>query len=242
MNMKLYKVCLFLLVFALLACSNERRSYKRETKIQENLHADSIIYCGRKKDEAREQIKRGNIILYRNLDNYLHASEYFLDNYGIILIPANEWNLCSREIMDSVVYLTLSEREIQKIKQIVDSVYLGKADFITKDGYYTYANKYPEYPGGIDSLYKDIYKLVPKIEDCSINLVYGSEIRVQFVIDVDGNIKEPNLIKKLCPTMDKKIIGAFTNLHKKWVPAIYENNYVPFLMVISIDWGNKAKA
>jgi hypothetical protein len=241
MNVKLSKACLFLLIVAILACSNDRRSYKREIKIQENLHADSIKYCGSKRDEAIEQIKRGNIILYRNLDNFMHASEYLLDNYGIILIPANEWNLCSREIMDSVVHLTVSEKEIQKIKGKVDSVYLGKADFITKDGYYIFANKYPEYPGGIDSLYKDLYKQVPKIEDCSIDLLYGSEIRVQFVIDVDGSIKESNIIKKLCPMMDKKIIDAFSNLNKKWVPAIYENNHVPFQMVISIDWGNKAK-
>lgn len=227
-----------LFVFSMcFSCSNNKGYTSREEQeIYTRIQNDSIKKCEDKKKEAFEQIKRGNLILYRNFDDYVHASEYFYNKYDIILMPVNNWNVCAQQIMDSVIFQKFGKNILLIADDEIRNIYNGINDNLTINNYYAFAEELPEYPGGIDSLYSDIYKKVPKIDSCSIDAYFSREIKIKFVIDIYGNIKEVKVIQKLCPKIDKKIVLALLELKKKWKPAVHDEKKVPYQMTLSIDW------
>jgi len=86
----------------------------------------------------------------------------------------------------------------------------------------------------------EIFKLVnscPVFLDhhSNINNEFGNEVIVNFIIDIDGSVKNPRIVKKLCPQVNEEIIKVIKTL-KRWTPAVLEDKRIPFLMTLSIDW------
>jgi hypothetical protein len=237
-NQCLYVLYLLILLFMLSplhSCNRNRIDTKRTLVINERVREDSLNKCIIAKKEALELLNRGNLILYRNIDDYLHAKEYFLKKYDIVLLPETKTRNCIQEVMDSVIFSKWGKDIVSIASKDISEIYKTIPKNQYSNGVYSYAEIMPEYPGGIDSLYCDIYSLVSSFKVCKINYEFGNELIVNFIIDVDGNIKDPTVIMKLCPEIDKKIIEVIKTL-KKWSPAIFENKKVPFLMTLSIDW------
>jgi hypothetical protein len=230
---------ILLLFFLAFSCNWGRIDNKRELNIKERIQEDSINKCEIVKSEALEQINRGNIILYRNFDNYIHAQEFFLNKYEIILLPEIATKKCAQKIMDSIIFKKFGEDILLIANKELSEIYKTTPDNQYINGINSYAEKLPEYPGGIDSLYCDIYNSVNSIKICKINYEFGNEIIVNFIVNIEGNIMNPKVVMKLCPEIDEQIINTLRKMKKKWSPAINGGKEVPYIMTLHIDWKEK---
>lgn len=92
---------------------------------------------------------------------------------------------------------------------------------------------YPEFPGGDDSLksfLKENLKF-PNKEWCGSGTVY-----VQFTVDVDGTIKDYEIVRGLVDFLDKEALRVIS-LMPKWKPALdKENNPVKTQMRLPIKF------
>jgi hypothetical protein len=217
------------------SCKRIKNSEKREPTVVNEVREDSLLFCKRIKSIALEQVKRGNLVLYRDFKDYLHAKEYFFDKYDIILLPEIENNICAKKVMDSVIFSRYGKEFILEAVREISEIYKTIPDNQYLDGSFAITDKLPVYPGGIDSLYCDIYSSVNNCRVCDINYEFGNEIIVAFIIDSNGYIRNPHIIQKLCPEVDKEIIDAIKHL-KKWSPPILDNKRVAYFETLSIDW------
>jgi len=229
---------IFLLPFILTFCTNKKGS-DRDAFNEHKRRIDSVNQIKNARIKAYESIKRGNLILFRDYDDFTHAQEYFLNNYDIVLIPPGPSSIWIQQIMDSAIFDKYGEEIVSKANLEILELYKNIPNYQNLNGAYTYADTLPNYPGGDYSFYCDIYKIIPAIEACNIDTALGHEITVKFVIGTDGKIRDLRIIKKMCSFMDKRLLDAIKNNTKLWDPAILENNAVPYEITYSFDWNKK---
>jgi len=221
------------------SCCSSHVNIKREQAIKVKTQVDSVNKCEYTRREALEQLKRGNLYLYRDFENYIHAKDYFLNKYNIQISPATKYNRCAQMIMDSVIFEKFGNNILLLAKEEMDKIYADIRENQISNGAFLYAEKLPEYLGGIDSLYCDIYREIPQITNCTIDKDFPLFVNVCFTVDIDGNIKEPQIVTKLCPQIDSTIIKVIKNLPKKWEAALINRKPVPYQMTLNIDWKPK---
>jgi len=226
------------IIIVLMGCAGKSKKTRDEI-IQENIFNDSLRICKYVREEMQEQLLRGNIYWFKDFNNFVHAEEYLNINYGIVLFPINKRYHCAIKMLDSIIAQKYGNEFYQNIEKEILVRYKDIPDHLNIDKCYYFAEESPEYPGGIDSLYSDIYRKIPFMTCQNIDLRYGSTIIINFVIETDGEIKRAKVFQKLCPDIDNKVIEVIKNLPKKWKPAIFEKKRVPYLMNLNIDWNNK---
>jgi hypothetical protein len=92
----------------------------------------------------------------------------------------------------------------------------------------------PEFPGGINEMNKFIrsnlnYSKFSKIPENAV-----TKIMVQFIIDKDGSIKNPKVIKGINAETDKEALRV-VNLMPKWKPGKLNGNKVPVIYNLPIQ-------
>lgn len=76
------------------------------------------------------------------------------------------------------------------------------------------AEKMPEFPGGIDSLYKFIGNNIIYSNDAIRRNIEGTVI-VNFFVEVDGSVKNPHILKGLDSLLDKEAVRV-VGILPKW--------------------------
>ena len=94
--------------------------------------------------------------------------------------------------------------------------------------------KQAEYKGGIDSFYKQIASKIRYPADARRNGVVGKVI-VQFVIDKNGIITEPEVIKGIGFGCNEEALNAIKKCNA-WIPATYKGKKVKSRMLIPINF------
>jgi hypothetical protein len=229
------KVIYTLIVLLFFGCTPKAQKTRNE-KAKENSYIDSIRICKLVVNEMTEQMKRGNLFWFKDFDNIVRAQEYLMDNYNILLYPEGRRYHCAQLYMEPIISQKYGKDFFERTEKEISLIYKDIPDIQNIDKNYYYAEVLPEYTGGTDSLYSDIYKMIPNLLCKKINLEFGAEIIIKFIIDINGKVKNVKVYQKLCVEMDNLVINAIYNLPKKWKPAIYEGKKVPYIVTLSIDW------
>jgi len=95
-----------------------------------------------------------------------------------------------------------------------------------------FAEKMPEYKGGLDSLYKFLHRNIKSSKDKGQGNVY-----VRFVVEKDGTITRPNILKSLTNSkaLDAEVLRVIKKM-PKWIPARNNGQTVAVYMTIPITF------
>lgn len=101
------------------------------------------------------------------------------------------------------------------------------------DGSLDEAEQMPEYPGGQEALVKFIADNVEYPAECEEKGIQG-RVLVRFVIDEEGNVTNPLVLKSVDPLLDAEALRVVKLMQQKWTPgqnegkAVAVNYVVPF--------------
>jgi hypothetical protein len=230
-----------ILIIAIFIGCQQNYERTREKTLREKLQKDSLEFCNYVKFEMLEQLERGNLFWFKDFDDFIHAREYLNDSFGIVLLPIFEIYHCATGLLDTIITKKYGEGFYEIVEKQISDKYRGIPEHLTIDKYYTYAEKFPEYPGDIDSLQSYLFRKVPDISRCNIDLKYGGRMLVSFVIQTDGSLQKAKVVEKLCPEIDSIVVNLLYHLPNTWSPAVHENIKVPFLMTLYLEFKNREK-
>jgi TonB family protein len=71
----------------------------------------------------------------------------------------------------------------------------------------------PSYPGGTKALMDQIYKNITYPADAKEKGIEG-KVTIRFVVDKEGNVKQPSISKGLWPSIDNVVLSAITQISK----------------------------
>lgn len=98
-----------------------------------------------------------------------------------------------------------------------------------QDGVYTSAEVMPEFPGGAMALY-EYFKANLKYPDGAREKGTEGVVITSFVVDAEGNIKSPVVIKSLDAYMDAEALRTITAM-PKWKPGMQGGKNVSVQLV-----------
>ena len=75
----------------------------------------------------------------------------------------------------------------------------------------------PQFPGGITALMKWLDENVVYPQRC-IKMKIGGELQVNFLVDVDGSLREPRIVYSLHPDLDRSVLNAIRRM-PRWKPG-----------------------
>lgn len=162
------------------------------------------------------------------------------------IFKENKHFICQRWDEDGNTYLrngngsysipNLFENNNDLIFEVKDSI-VNNAYAIRlekNDTLFLTAEKQAEYKGGMVSFYKQIASKIRYPADARRNGAEG-KVFVQFVIDKNGIITEPVVIKGIGFGCDEEAINAIKKCNA-WIPATYKGEKVKSRMVIPINF------
>ena len=83
---------------------------------------------------------------------------------------------------------------------------------------YTIVEDQPEFPGGAAALYEYLSKNIKYPAICRENNIQGRVV-VVFIVNRDGSIVEPEVVKSVNPMLDKEALRVISNM-PKWKPGL----------------------
>ncbi|MEQ1790498.1 MAG: TonB family protein, partial [Rickettsiales bacterium] len=92
---------------------------------------------------------------------------------------------------------------------------------------------YPTFPGGQVGLKEYIDKNFNWTQG---QLTIGGKVFVEFVVDVDGKIKDAKIVRGLCDSCDKEALRLVTNM-PAWTAGTENGKKVKTKMVLPIKFG-----
>ena len=107
----------------------------------------------------------------------------------------------------------------------------------TKDQVYVIVEQMPKFPGGDKALMTYIWKNI-KYPDDAIKAGIKGKVLVTFVIDKDGNVINPKIVRSLSPTTDKEALRVVSSL-PKWIPGKQSGKNVDVKYSVPISFALK---
>lgn len=95
---------------------------------------------------------------------------------------------------------------------------------IVEQPVFNVVDQMPEFPGGIDKLLQFINDNMQYPTQAQMKGIQGRVI-VQFIVDEDGYIKEPNIVRSVEPSLDKEALRIIRML-PQWKPGILKGKAV----------------
>ena len=91
-------------------------------------------------------------------------------------------------------------------------------------GIYSVCEEMPEFPGGMGECMKFLAQNIKYPVECMKQGIQGRVI-VQFIIDKDGKVRKPKVVRAVHPDLDKEALRV-TRLMPKWKPGKVKGEYV----------------
>ena len=98
----------------------------------------------------------------------------------------------------------------------------------------------PKFPGGKDALYHYIEKNVKYPLDAKKSGIEGSVV-VRFIIDKEGNVADPKVVKSLCPSLDAEALRLMKKM-PRWKPGKQDGKYIRVTLELPINFNLKGIA
>ena len=77
--------------------------------------------------------------------------------------------------------------------------------------------KMPEFPGGMTALMQYLTKNIKYPSECRESNIQG-RVLIQFIVNKDGSIVEPEVVKSVNPYLDKEALRVISTM-PKWSPG-----------------------
>ena len=101
---------------------------------------------------------------------------------------------------------------------------------------YTVVDKMPEFPGGTVQMLKFIQKNMKIERNMNLeNSASSTKVFVQFIVEKDGNIRDPKIIKAGNPLTDNEAL-RIVKMMPKWIPGKLNNKAVAVRYVLPIQF------
>ena len=107
----------------------------------------------------------------------------------------------------------------------------------TKDQVFTLVDQMPEFPGGESALSTYIGKNI-KYPDDAVKAGIKGKVFVSFIIDKDGNVKNPKIVRSVSPSIDKEALRVISSL-PKWTPGKKDGKIVAVSYTVPISFALK---
>ena len=92
----------------------------------------------------------------------------------------------------------------------------------------------PQFKGGIEGLFDYIKRSLKYPKDAAKDQI-GGKVKVGFVVDRDGKIKQAKVVQSVHPLLDREALRVVRSM-PKWTPGIYEGKPVPVYYTIPINF------
>ncbi len=102
---------------------------------------------------------------------------------------------------------------------------------------YTYTEKMPEFPGGMEEMYKYVYSNLKYPIDAKKNKITG-QVNVQFRVEKDGEIDSIKVVRGIgygCDEEAKRIVASMNDGYK-WTPGSHHGHPVPVTFTLPIKF------
>lgn len=103
---------------------------------------------------------------------------------------------------------------------------------------YTYVEEMPQFPGGMQEMYKYIYDNIKYPEEDKAKEVQGMVV-TQFVVREDGSISDIKIVRGLSKGTDAEVVRIMEGMNKlpeKWTPGKNGGKVVPVLFTLPIKF------
>lgn len=107
----------------------------------------------------------------------------------------------------------------------------------TKDQVFIIVDQMPEFPGGEYAFRTYIGKNIKYPDDAKKTGIKG-KVFVSFIIDKDGNVKNPKIVKSVSPSIDKEALRVISSL-PKWTPGKKDGKIVAVSYTVPITFALK---
>lgn len=105
---------------------------------------------------------------------------------------------------------------------------------ITDNNIYTKVDEMPQFFGGSEKLYDYIFVNLNYPESARKEKIIG-EVFTQFVIDIEGKVKDVKVIKGIHPDLDKEAIRIIQKM-PKWIPGKKDGKNVNTMVSLPIKF------
>ena len=99
---------------------------------------------------------------------------------------------------------------------------------------YTVVEDQPEFPGGAAALYEYLSKNIKYPAICRENNIQGRVV-VVFIVNRDGSIVEPEVVKSVNPMLDKEALRVISNM-PKWKPGLQFGKPVRVKFIVPVNF------
>ena len=99
---------------------------------------------------------------------------------------------------------------------------------------YTEVEEMPKFPGGDKALLNFLASKVIYPRDASFSKIQGKVV-VAFIIDIEGNVTEPRILRSVHPSLDAEALRVVTNM-PKWTPGKQDGKPVSVGLTIPVSF------
>ena len=102
---------------------------------------------------------------------------------------------------------------------------------------FTYVERMPQFPGGIEDMYKYIYANLRYPESAKTNNITGQVI-VQFIVTAEGDITKTKVIRSIGYGCDEEAVRVIDSMNEsnKWIPGSHNGRPVPVTFTLPIKF------
>lgn len=133
------------------------------------------------------------------------------------------------------------EMDKDKPAAVVSVPVSSQKDTADQEKPYTYVQQMPAFPGGINALMKFLSDNI-KYPEQAIKEGKNGTVVVRFVVDQNGNIQNPEILRQVCKELDEEAIRV-VSLMPRWEPGKEHGKTVSVYFVLPIKFAlNKEKS
>lgn len=118
------------------------------------------------------------------------------------------------EIEESIIASTEDQTEYIEIKEIENIIVEEEPQ---EEAPFMVVEDMPEFPGGTAALLEYLRKNIKYPAVCRENNIQG-RVLIQFVVNKDGSIVDPEVVKSVNPYLDKEALRVISTM-PKWTPG-----------------------
>ena len=92
----------------------------------------------------------------------------------------------------------------------------------------------PEFPGGMEALFKYMAENMKYPEDAKKQLVEG-RVLVQFIVETDGSVSNTEVLMRVFPSLDAEAVRVISGM-PKWIPGKQNGKVVRVKYTIPVSF------
>lgn len=135
------------------------------------------------------------------------------------------------EIEETTIASTEDQVEYVEIKEIENVVVEEEPE---EEAPFMVVEKMPEFPGGTAALMEYLRKNIKYPSVCRENNIQG-RVLIQFIVNKDGSIVNPEVVKSVNPYLDKEALRVISAM-PKWTPGEQRNKPVRVKFTVPVNF------